>query len=105
PSPETFARDPEEESEAPAPRRESSRSRGGERGERKPQERQPRERQPQSAKPHTPRPPAQPSAQVARLEPARIEPARRRPQPQAADGEGDHSHLPAFLLRPVRIKA
>ena len=34
----------------------------------------------------------------------RLEPARRRPQP-AADLEGDHSHLPAFLLRPVRVKA
>jgi len=34
----------------------------------------------------------------------RLEPARRRQQP-AADLEADHSHLPAFLLRPVRIKA
>jgi superfamily II DNA/RNA helicase len=34
----------------------------------------------------------------------RLDPPRRRPQPEA-DVEGDHSHLPAFLLRPVRIKA
>jgi superfamily II DNA/RNA helicase len=35
---------------------------------------------------------------------ARVAPARRAPQP-ANDAEADHSHLPAFLLRPVRIKA
>jgi superfamily II DNA/RNA helicase len=34
----------------------------------------------------------------------RLEPQRRRPQPDA-EVEADHSHLPAFLLRPVRIKA
>jgi superfamily II DNA/RNA helicase len=34
----------------------------------------------------------------------RLEPTRRRPQP-ALDAEPDHSHLPAFLLRPVRVKA
>jgi superfamily II DNA/RNA helicase len=34
----------------------------------------------------------------------RIDQARRRPQP-VADVEADHSHLPAFLLRPVRVKA
>ncbi len=34
----------------------------------------------------------------------RLDQSRRRPQP-AADLEPDHSHLPAFLLRPVRIKA
>jgi superfamily II DNA/RNA helicase len=102
PSPETFAPVSGEDSPAPAARHESSRNRGDERRERKPHERQPRERQAQSAKPHSPKPPAQPSAQVARLEPAR----RRPPQPQqAADVEGDHSHLPAFLLRPVRVKA
>lgn len=48
-----------------------------------------------------PRGPASPApAPVARLDQA-----RRKPQP-AADLEPDHSHLPAFLLRPVvRIKA
>jgi hypothetical protein len=35
---------------------------------------------------------------------ARVAPARRAPQP-ANDAEADHSHLPAFLLRPVRVKA
>ncbi len=35
---------------------------------------------------------------------ARFDQAKRRPQP-AADLEPDHSHLPAFLLRPVRVKA
>ena len=47
-----------------------------------------------------PRAPASPApAPVARLDQA-----RRKPQP-VADMEPDHSHLPAFLLRPVRIKA
>jgi superfamily II DNA/RNA helicase len=47
-----------------------------------------------------PRSPATPApAPVARLDQA-----RRKPQP-VADLEPDHSHLPAFLLRPVRIKA
>ncbi len=50
---------------------------------------------------------AQPAAPAKPSSPApvtRLDPARRRPQP-AADLEADHSHLPAFLLRPVRIKA
>jgi superfamily II DNA/RNA helicase len=34
----------------------------------------------------------------------RLDQARRRPQP-AQELEADHSHLPAFLLRPVRVKA
>jgi superfamily II DNA/RNA helicase len=34
----------------------------------------------------------------------RLDQSRRRPQP-AVDVEPDHSHLPAFLLRPVRVKA
>jgi len=42
--------------------------------------------------------PAQPASVT------RLDQSRRRPQP-AADLEADHSHLPAFLLRPVRIKA
>jgi superfamily II DNA/RNA helicase len=48
------------------------------------------------------RPPrdGQPAAPVTRLDQAK----RRRPQP-VADLEADHSHLPAFLLRPVRLKA
>ncbi|MGD9925671.1 MAG: helicase-related protein, partial [Pseudorhodoplanes sp.] len=35
---------------------------------------------------------------------ARLDQSRRRPQP-VQDSEPDHSHLPAFLLRPVRVKA
>ena len=49
-----------------------------------------------------PRKPAEPAPAAAPV--TRLEPARRRQQP-AADLEADHSHLPAFLLRPVRIKA
>jgi superfamily II DNA/RNA helicase len=66
------------EDDAPVARSGSSRSRGS------------RERAPK---------PAQPSGQVARLNTS-----RRRPQ-AAADTEPDHSHLPAFLLRPMRVKA
>jgi superfamily II DNA/RNA helicase len=38
---------------------------------------------------------------------ARIDEARRRPErkPQQADSDPDTSHLPAFLLRPIRAKA
>ena len=36
---------------------------------------------------------------------ARIEEARHRPAAQAPEPEGDTSHLPAFLLRPIRVKA
>jgi superfamily II DNA/RNA helicase len=46
---------------------------------------------------------AKPAAPVARLDEAR---PRRQPEPprERAD-DGDSSHLPAFLLRPVRVKA
>ncbi len=93
--------EPEIDDSAPAPRREPSRKRGG--GER-------RERAPQPAAAAARVERAPQPAPVARLEPARLEPARReparrgRPQP-VADLEPDTSHLPAFLLRPVRIKA
>ncbi|ARQ01979.1 DEAD/DEAH box helicase [Pseudorhodoplanes sinuspersici] len=55
------------------------------------------------------RAPRKPASQVpAAAAPApvtRIDQARRKPQP-VADLEPDHSHLPAFLLRPVvRVKA
>ena len=50
--------------------------------------------------------PAPQPAVAAAAPVARLEPARRRPQPApASDLEGDHSHLPAFLLRPIRVKA
>ena len=52
--------------------------------------------------PAEPRPDAErPAASVARLDEAR---SRRRPRPEPAE-EPDTSHLPAFLLRPFRIKA
>jgi superfamily II DNA/RNA helicase len=51
---------------------------------------------PQKAKPAAPAP-------VARLDEAR---PRRQPEPQRERNEdSDGSHLPAFLLRPVRVKA
>jgi superfamily II DNA/RNA helicase len=65
-------------------------------------EQQRRPQRPQ--RPHQPaQPPAQPAAQVARIEDAR---PRRAPQPvpKRAD-DGDASHLPAFLLRPLPAKA
>ena len=42
-----------------------------------------------------------PTAQVARLDEARS----RRPVARSRVEEGDDSHLPAFLLRPVPLKA
>ncbi|MCZ7656541.1 MAG: DEAD/DEAH box helicase [Xanthobacteraceae bacterium] len=53
-----------------------------------------------------PAPAARP-APVTRIEPARLEPARPRRQPESREPaeELDTSHLPAFLLRPVRLKA
>ena len=42
-----------------------------------------------------------PAAKVARIDEARS----RRPAPQPRVEEGDSSHLPAFLLRPVTVKA
>jgi superfamily II DNA/RNA helicase len=103
PAPDMAAPATAENADEPAPRREPSRgrSRGNhrgehqERGERQPhgerQERQERagrqERAPQAAAPV-----------------ARLNTTRRRPS-VAADVEPDTSHLPAFLLRPVRVKA
>ncbi|MGI8896727.1 MAG: helicase-related protein, partial [Casimicrobiaceae bacterium] len=60
-------------------------------------ERQPAQRQPAAERQPTERPPAP----VARLDEAR---SRRRQAPELQD-DGAASHLPAFLLRPVRIKA
>jgi len=47
--------------------------------------------------------PRQP-APVARIDEARRRP-ERKPAAAAADGDHDVSHLPAFLLRPIRVKA
>jgi len=70
-----------------------------ERSERQPREpRQPREERvtPTAGQRHEPA-----AAKVARIDEARS----RRPQSQSPVEEGDSSHLPAFLLRPVRLKA
>ncbi|HKS63940.1 MAG TPA: DEAD/DEAH box helicase [Xanthobacteraceae bacterium] len=70
-----------------------------ERSERQPREaRQPREERttPTPGQRHEPA-----AAKVARIDEARS----RRPQSQSPVEEGDSSHLPAFLLRPVRLKA
>jgi superfamily II DNA/RNA helicase len=55
-------------------------------------------------KTHTPRPQAPTPAPVTRLDDAR---PRRGPKPPPAPQADDHdgSHLPAFLLRPFRVKA
>ena len=50
---------------------------------------------------HRQRSPERPTAQVARLDEARS----RRPAPRPRVDEDDGSHLPAFLLRPVPLKA
>jgi superfamily II DNA/RNA helicase len=85
-------------SERPRERQRGERSRGergrGERNRSAPNRGQPNHRGESAAGGEAPAP-----APVTRLEPP-----RRRPQPEA-DVEADHSHLPAFLLRPVRIKA
>ena len=50
--------------------------------------------------------PTQPPAQRAPAKVAHLDQARsRRPQSQPPVEEGDNSHLPAFLLRPVPLKA
>jgi superfamily II DNA/RNA helicase len=60
----------------------------------------------QSGRDETPRPETQPPAPVV----ARLEDVRHRQQPRPAQAEqpaehADTSHLPAFLLRPIRRKA
>jgi hypothetical protein len=49
------------------------------------------------------RKPQRPGAAIARIEEAR--PRRTPPPASAHSDDGDASHLPAFLLRPVPIKA
>ena len=66
--------------------------------ERRPSRRPPSRRGPPPARrEHTPAP-----APVARIEEAR---PRRAPPPSPRSDDGIGSHLPAFLLRPVRVKA
>jgi superfamily II DNA/RNA helicase len=61
------------------------------------------ERQPRRGRPDGHRKPSRPAASVTRIEDAR---PRHAPQPAPAHtDDGDASHLPAFLLRPVPLKA
>jgi len=78
-------------------RRERSSERSGERSSERSGGRNRAARTPAAASPAAASPAA--AAPVAR-----IDQGRRKPAP-AADMDADHSHLPAFLLRPVRIKA
>jgi len=98
--------------ERPRGHRSREGSRDGSRGGRKPRrEREPqqaREREPRPAKEREPRPaksgrhhappPAQPQSSVPSI--GRAEAPRRAREPDSEPA--DHSHLPAFLLRPVR---
>jgi superfamily II DNA/RNA helicase len=62
-----------------------------------------RERNKRAPKKAKSAPPAAPRASVARLDEVR---PRRHPEPKhERDDDADSSHLPAFLLRPVRLKA
>jgi superfamily II DNA/RNA helicase len=86
--------------ESSAPRREGRGSRQNRGGRRPPREDRPRSHEPARTEPREqPRDPAP----VARIDEAR----QRRPQPPRVQDGGDDvgSHLPAFLLRPVRGKA
>jgi len=63
--------------------------------------------QPRRGRSETPRQPQRGAAPVARIDGAR---PQRPPQParhraEDSDSSGDASHLPAFLLRPVPLKA
>jgi superfamily II DNA/RNA helicase len=83
---------------APAETRDS-RPREGERSHRGGRNRgHSRERNPQEPRP------AQEPARAAKPQPPRPQPQRSHLQPQHAE-ESDGSHLPAFLLRPVSLKA
>ena len=114
------ARPEQDDANKPAEHRQSGREGGRERHrggrnhhDRPPQrqkaqpERQPErqaERQPErQAEPRAERPPQQRQPQAAPNKPA-ARPNRPQPQPEH-DGESDGSHLPAFLLRPVTVKA
>ena len=73
-------------------------------------QRQPRHGRPSAGQHHEPAPQERPAAQQyhepAPAKVARIDEARsRRPPSQPLAEEADSSHLPAFLLRPVRLKA
>jgi len=95
--------DASDEADQPREQRTREDSRKGSRGERKPR----REREPRHAKGDhhkgghqngtQPQAPAPRPPSIGRAEP-------RRPQREAEPETADHSHLPAFLLRPVRAR-
>ncbi len=70
------------------------------RGEHKPRERG-RDRHRGERQPSTPVPPHREAGAEKNRPPQRAP----KPQPQHDDGDADGSHLPAFLLRPVTVKA
>jgi hypothetical protein len=91
-------------------------SRGGRHGRNAPRREHSSPRRETSPRQHSPArasapPTEQPPASVTRIEEARprrerkpVEPARPRQEPPERDDPA-LSHLPAFLLRPVRVKA
>jgi superfamily II DNA/RNA helicase len=80
---------------------ESGEPRAHPRGDRAPRERRPEHRHQQRQKQHKEPRQERAEGKVARLDDARP----RRAKPQSHIEEGDPSHLPAFLLRPVPLKA
>jgi superfamily II DNA/RNA helicase len=93
--------DASEDGERPREQRKREGSKEGSRGGRKPR----REREPRHARGRTPA--SKPQTQVAAA-PSSV-PSIGRPEPKRASrdaeaDQGDHSHLPAFLLRPVRAR-
>jgi superfamily II DNA/RNA helicase len=93
--------DASEDSERPREQRKREGSKEGSRGGRKPR----REREPRHARGRAPA--SKPQTQVAAA-PSSV-PSIGRPEPKRASrdaeaDQGDHSHLPAFLLRPVRAR-
>ena len=87
-----------DESEAPRHGRRGGRGGRGERRGGKPRSDHPHAERPREQQPARERPPAP----VTPLEAAR---PRRAPPRERAEEAADHSHLPAFLFRPTRLKA
>ncbi len=89
----------------PAPSADAPQAREREHREPRPRRsEQPRHDQPRRDRPERHEPAARqerPAAKVAHIDEARS----RRPAPRPRVEEGDDSHLPAFLLRPVTLKA
>jgi superfamily II DNA/RNA helicase len=75
--------------------------------EREPRERQPAaEREPRERQPAAEREPREPRpAPIASIDEARTRRSAPRERQREQNEEADTSHLPAFLLRPVRVKA